>query len=567
MTERLSTIAEDSDYARTGRYEEVLHFCEELPKLHPRRLKALRFGTTPEQRPMMALVASAGGHLTPEAVRAAKLPVLLMQGCIHPGESDGKDAGFWFLQDLLTGKLDKTLLDQFVVLFIPVLNIDGHERFGAWNRPNQNGPQEMGWRVTAQNLNLNRDYTKIDAPEMAAALRLINSYDPLIYCDMHATNGADFECDMSIMIDTALTGVGGAKEAGLALRDGLFGKLEKQGHTPVHFYPTLNVTDDPASGFNLSLLSPRYSNGYWDARNRFGVLVETHSWKPYKQRVRATYDILVGLAELLAAHGESWQRVAEALDRDAPALAGKSVVLTTKHTSKAETIAFRGCAYKRTPSEVSGALRTEYFPTRPEIWRVPYFGTLAPDVVVEAPRFGYVVSAAYAQTLGDRLATHGIRFETLKVQRRAAKTKTFRAATVQLADAPFEGRQRAAVTGSWRDEARDLAAGSLVVPIEQAGLRLLLHLLEPTSPDSFLAWGHFNACFERKEYMEPYVAETVARELLKDPRIKAEFEEKLRTDAAFAKSPAERLDFFYRRHAAWDETLNLYPVFRLDQKP
>ncbi len=94
MSDRLTTLAEDSDYTRTGHYDEVLHFCEELPKLHPKRLKAIRFGTTPEQRPMMALVASNGGHLTPEAARLSKLPVLLMQGCIHPGESDGKDAGF-----------------------------------------------------------------------------------------------------------------------------------------------------------------------------------------------------------------------------------------------------------------------------------------------------------------------------------------------------------------------------------------------------------------------------------------------------------------------------------------
>ncbi len=567
MSDRLTTLAEDSDFTRTGRYDEVLQLCEELPKLHPKRLKAIRFGTTPEQRPMMALVASNGGHLTPEAARQSKLPVLLLQGCIHPGESDGKDAGFSFLQDLLTGKLDKTLLDRMIVLFIPVLNIDGHERFSAWNRPNQNGPVEMGWRVTAQNLNLNRDYTKIESPEMAAALRLINGYDPLVFCDMHATNGANFECDLSIMIDPSDTGQEPLKSAGLTLRRELFAKLEKQGHTPVHFYPTLNEVDDPASGFGLSLLSPRYSNGYWGARNRLGFLVETHSWKPYKHRVRSTYDILVGLAELLAVHGPAWQKAAETLDREAPALAGKEVVLTTKNTTTPSEVAFRGCAYKRTPSEVSGALRTEYDSKRPEIWRVPYFGDLVADVTVEAPRFGYVVSAAYALTLGDRLALHGLRFETLKVIKRAAKVKAFRTDGVKLAAEPFEGRQRVDVTGTWKDETRDLPAGSLIVPIEQAGLRLLLFLLEPRSPDSFLAWGYFNACFEKKEYMEPYVAEVVARELLKKPEIKTEFEARLKSDPAFAKSPAQRLDFFYRKHSSWDETLNLYPVFRLDQKP
>jgi hypothetical protein len=92
-------------------------------------------------------------------------------------------------------------------------------------------------------------------------------------------------------------------------------------------------------------------------------------------------------------------------------------------------------------------------------------------------------------------------------------------------------------------------------------------LLEPLAPDSLLAWGRFNNAFERKEYMEDYVAESVAREMMRDPAVKAEFERRLREDKAFSDDPAARLEFFYRRHPSWDERYRLYPVLRVDTNP
>jgi hypothetical protein len=106
------------------------------------------------------------------------------------------------------------------------------------------------------------------------------------------------------------------------------------------------------------------------------------------------------------------------------------------------------------------------------------------------------------------------------------------------------------------------------VPIAQPNARVLIALLEPKSPDSLVAWGFFNSAFEWKEYMEPYVAEQVAEEMLaKDPQLAAAFKARLAEDPAFAASPAARLDFFYRRHPSYDERLNLYPVYRIDAAP
>jgi len=185
----ITTVAERSGFVETGRYDEVPAQCTAFAAKYPDAVRCETFGTSPEGRPMKLLIATRSGAFTSEAAQSKQLPVLLIQGGIHAGEIDGKDAGFLALREMLDGQVAKGALDTLVLLFVPVFNVDGHERFGAWNRPNQRGPREMGWRATAQNLNLNRDYMKADAPEMQAMLALINRWDPILYADLHVTDG------------------------------------------------------------------------------------------------------------------------------------------------------------------------------------------------------------------------------------------------------------------------------------------------------------------------------------------------------------------------------------------
>jgi hypothetical protein len=563
-----NTLAERSGYTRTGRYDEVQALCAEFAQRYPTRVACIDFGTTPQGRPMKALVAGPAGMRTPAQARAAGLPVVLIQGGIHAGEIDGKDAGFLALRQMLDGDAARGALDNAVLVFVPVFNIDGHERFGAWNRPNQNGPAEMGWRVTARNLNLNRDYAKADAPEMQAMLALIEAWDPLATIDLHVTDGAKFEHDVSIQVEPLHAGDEALRGAGLALRDGTLARLAKQGSLPVPFYPSFVESDNPASGFVDGVATPRFSTGYFHFRNRFGMLVETHSWKDYPTRVKITRNTVIAVMELVAAHGRDWLALAHAADARAQALGGQSTPLTWTASDKVRTIEFRGYAYTRTPSDVSGASMTRYDDTTPQIWKVPLRDEIVPALQVVAPKAGYLVPAEHADSVGAKLRQHGIAFERIDRALADLPIEAFRDETPTFAASPVEGRQRLTVEGDWRTETRNLAPGALFVPIAQPKARLAMILLEPLSPDSMLAWGWFNAHFERKEYMEDYVAEDVAREMLaRDPAVRAEFEKKLKDDAAFAADPNARLDFFYRRHTAWDDDFGLYPVLRTNAAP
>jgi hypothetical protein len=230
-------------------------------------------------------------------------------------------------------------------------------------------------------------------------------------------------------------------------------------------------------------------------------------------------------------------------------------------------IDFRGYAYTRKPSPISGEPVTVYDQKTPQIWRVPFRKNTAPSLIVNAPGAGYLVTAGHAPEIGGRLALHGITFESLDAARSGVAVGCFRVTHAQFASAPYEGRLRVALEGDWRNEAQDIPGGSLFVPIAQPLARLVMALLEPQAPDSFAAWGFFNGWFEQKEYVEPYVAELIAREMLdNDAHLAAEFKRRLASDAAFAGDPAARREFFCRRHPSWDQRFNLYPVYRLESR-
>ena len=560
----LSTHAERTQFAETGRYAEVEQLCQQFHKNYPKQVRCFSFGTSPEGRSLWALAANSNGHFTAELAKANRLPVTLFQGGIHAGEIDGKDAGFLVLRELLQKPSKDNPLNKQVMLFVPVFNVDGHERFQAFNRPNQRGPKEMGWRTTAQNFNLNRDYAKADTPEMQAMLGLVNAWDPLFYVDLHVTDGAKFQHDISVQIEPIYSGDAQLRAISKQYQDTMMVDLKKTGSLPLPYYPSFIEFDNPASGFADSVSQPRFSTGYFQLRNRFGVLVETHSWKTYPLRVKATAETIRSTLVQVAKNGTQWQKAANAADQRSKQIAGTSVVLQYKTEPTPTAIEFQGYAYTRTPSEISGALMTRYDESKPEVWNIPLYINISPSLSITAPKAGYIVPPAFADLIEARLNTHAIISKRITKQQALASVEQFQTKMAEFSAQSFESHQALKINGQWQIQDIEIAAGSLFVPIAQAKSALVMALLEPQAPDSYLSWGFFNNQFERKEYMEAYVAEEVAREMLKDPGIKAEFEAKLAADKSFADSPQQRLEFFARKHPSWDDRYQVYPILRSD---
>lgn len=541
----LSTIAEKSGWKGTGRAEETEKLCHAFAASYPTRVQCQSLGKTPEGRNLMVMVVGNPAN-----------PVVWVQAGIHAGEIDGKDAVFWLLKDILTKKITPDPLKGICLVFLPIMNLDGHERFGKFNRPNQIGPEEMGWRVTAQNYNLNRDYMKVDAPEMRMITTFWRKMHPVLSLDLHVTDGAQFQPEVGLVIlPNTSFGESNFHKAGSEFESSLVSKLKLEGHAALPFYPSFEEDDNPLSGFSRYVSTPRFSQGYWYVQDHLGMLVETHSWKDYATRVKTHYSVVKGALELAQIHGKDWGMFGKY------SVNGTKVALEFKHTDKHSTIDFPGYEYKTVKSDISGANVIAYDPKKPEMWRVPFYEELVPSLEVTAPKEGYFIGPAEASIVLPILDVHGVKYSKWKKES-TMELEVFRATKKELSPKSFEGHQTLKVTGAWKKEKVTLLPGTVFVSISQRAPKAILHLLEPEAQDSLLAMGFFNRYFEQKEYMENYVAHEVGHEMLKDLNIRAEFEARLK-DSKFRDNPEARYEFFYRKHSSWDQKLDRYPVLKL----
>jgi len=138
------TKAERTAFAETARYAEVVEFCKKLDRASE-WVKYEAYGKSGELRDQPLLIVAKNGEFTPQKAATSRKAVVLVINCIHPGEVDGKDASLMLVRDLVIRKQDPAILDNIILLIVPIFGTDGHERFGPYSRINQNGPKEMGW--------------------------------------------------------------------------------------------------------------------------------------------------------------------------------------------------------------------------------------------------------------------------------------------------------------------------------------------------------------------------------------------------------------------------------------
>ncbi|MGH8107057.1 MAG: peptidase M14, partial [Arenimonas sp.] len=338
---------------------------------------------------------------------------------------------------------------------------------------------------------------------------LVKEWDPIAYVDLHVTDGAKFRHDVAIQVEPVNAGDTELRAIGSSMKKAIMAELKSKGSLPLGFYPSFNTYDDPSSGFNDGVAPPRFSTGYFYLRNRFGILVETHSWRDYPTRVRITRNTIDAMLRLTATHGRHWQEIADQADARSAAKTGQKEALDYTVSEKVRTVDFLGYAYSRTASDVSGQLMTRYDEKKPQLWKLP----LRDDIIVgqsETMPAAYIVPPAYAVLVAEKLKQHGISFHVLDKPVSNAEVQTFRAETAKQSAQSVEGHQRLTLTGEWKSEPSDIKQGSLYVPLNQAKSKLVMALFEAKAPDSLLGWGFFNNAFEQKEYMEEYVAEEVA---------------------------------------------------------
>ena len=541
-------------------YEDTMKFVDRLIAANPTQFSSISIGESFGQREIKMIVASENGQFSANMIKSNGKPTILIQAGIHSGEIDGKDAGFMLLRDIATGKR-RDLLSKANILFIPILNVDGHERRSKFNRINQRGPIEMGFRTNGSNLNLNRDYTKVDTPEVKAVLQVINSYNPDLYVDVHVTDGADYQYDITYGYTPAFASESPKIASVLEekFQPHIDDTLSQQGHIPGPLVFVMNKREFK-EGLAGWIAAPRFSNGWGDIANVPSILVENHSLKPYKQRVLGTYVLLDGAIDALSIHHQTL-KAATMAEQVTP----RELVVERRYAKEPNYIPFKGIKYKKFESALSGQTEVKYLGEAQTYEKLPIYWKKEIVNKVTVPDAFYIPSTY--SFIVDKLKIQGIEIDSITTAELVSNIKQAEVSDYKFDRLPFESRFRVKAEFNYLSVDPKNLEGWYKVSTEQGRGKLATHLLHPEAPDSFFAWGDFHTIFQRTEYVENYALVPYARSMLKDnPKLALEFDKKLREDNNFESDPKARLNWLYSKTPYYDQGYLKYPIL-MQYKP
>jgi hypothetical protein len=564
-SEERITYFEKSGFISTPGYQNTMDYFQSLADF-AQYAELKNFGVSPQGRDLKYFIVSKEENFEPVDFTKRQKPVLLIINGIHSGEIEGKDASTLLLREILVSKEKEKLLDSLILLVVPIFNVDGHERRSKYNRINQNGPEEMGWRTTAQNLNLNRDWMKAAAPEMQSMIKLIIEWMPDFIIDSHTTNGADYQYTITYAVEK-YQNIYPETAEWLINRFVPFleAGVEKRGFL-IHPYIYLKTWQEGFGGGIIDwAATPRFSTGYAAIQNRPSLIIETHMIKPYRDRVYSTKAAIESVMEFINSDASSLIELNRKADKNTITnftYRENYLPLAYDNPDLYEEINLKGYKYFWKPSDISGDQKLVYTNEKKE-FKVKYYNDMIVTDSVSVP-IGYIIPKEWWHSSISKLKIHGIGTEYF------TKDTTFLVTRYKFKNAIFdsfsyEGRQRVSFDIVPYKEKVIVREGDIYIPTAQRTLRVIVNLLEPLASDSYLQWGYMNSIFERAEYFENYVMEKVAEKMiLEEPDLEKEFNNKLAQDKTFRNDAEARLNFFYERSPYYDSNYMLYPIMRVE---
>lgn len=494
------TRAERTDYLETSHYADVVAFLDSLKALRA-PLAFGSIGRTFEGREIPYVIASRPLVHTPAEAKATGRPIVYVQGNIHAGEVEGKEALLALLRDLAFAH-GANVLDSIVLVGVPIYNADGNEKFGPQERQRteQNGPEMVGTRANAQGLDLNRDYVKAEAPETRASLAMFDAWDPDVFVDLHTTDGSFH--GYALTYSPSLNPAAPLGDYTRSLLAELRKRVRERDGYETFDYGNFNdgggrevSTDSVHDGWYTYDHRPRFGTNYYGLRNRVAVLSEAFSHDPFERRVKSTYAFTSELLSLVAEHGPELKVLTSRTpDMTRPrGLVATGVPIRSALPDHApsqpvryEILERTGDSTRTQPGVPRGIRRTGRFVTRD----MPVFDRFVPTL--DRPVVGQYVFSGRDTATRRRLALHGVAARPLDGAL-PRSLEEFVVDSVTRASRPFQGHLETRVFGQWRPVGAESAIADPYVVDAVADPSLVMYLLDPESDDSFGTWDLYPA--------------------------------------------------------------------------
>lgn len=540
-------------------WEQTIGRYEALDQAHA-GAQLMTLGKDDDGSPIHLFVISDGSGFTPDSIRAAGKNILWITNGIHPGEPDGIDASLLLAQALLESDQYMGLLVNTAVCIVPVYNVWGAKQRHRPSRPDQNGPVAHGIRANARNLDLNRDFIKMDARNTWAIVEGLTRWDPDVYFETHVSDGADHQYVMELLTTQKdkLDPTVSAFMTGTMVPD-LYAWMDTRKIPMCPYFETLK--DTPEEGLMAFNDGPRYSTGYNALFDRIGILAESHMLKPYADRVNATLQLMFATLASMNEHPKelkSARAKAKAATRTSSGAAFNWVldgVSTRLH--------WQGFKATTRKSTVTGLQVLYYDHAQPTSDSVPWYGTYKSGLFIDKPK-AYLVPQQWHEVIA-RLKVNGVEMEHIDTAKRMNVTR-YEVVQHEVGQAPYEGHflwKRAEA----KPQGIEFVAqpGDMLVPMGHTTDHFVMSVLEPEPNDSYLAWNFFDAVVSQKEWFTPYAFDTIAQGMLdRDPALKAEFEE-MREDPEFAGDPWRQYNFILQHSPYAEGWFPRHPILRIER--
>lgn len=491
--ENLLTRPEKSNYNETSRYEEVVMFFETLQQKSD-NIRVSSIGKSAEGRDIPLVIMGDPLPASPALAAIQGKPSIYIQANIHAGEVEGKEAMMMLAREILLGELNY-LLDKQIILLTPIFNPDGNEKINPRNRRNQVGPDSgVGVRHNGQNLDLNRDYIKIESPENNGAIRyILNRWDPMLLIDLHTTNGSYHQEPLTY---ATAHNPNGNEEIPRYMREKLFPKVAKKLASKYNIlsipYGYFADSSEPTKGWRTFNHQPFYSTNYWGLRNRFAVLNENYAYADFETRVRACYHFVELILEYSNKHTAEMKQLIQKVDQET-VLRGKSAHMSKKFATKIEATPFEKDLLIRSYEfefyeDARGRKRAKKT-DRLKNYHVPFYGKFVSTESVSLPK-GYFISENKKE-IADKLLQHGIIVEQL-TESVELKVTSFQVEKIENSQRMYQGHLTTKISGIYKSGERKIKAGTYFVGMDQPLADLAAYLLEPESDGGLVYWNFFD---------------------------------------------------------------------------